>query len=440
MVDERRVRYLVDQKYSSGPVLYWMQRDQRVQDNWALLFAQQKALEYKVPLFVCFTLDQLLQRKNPRQYMFQLEGLALLQGELEKMNINFLVLEEGYSKSIVQIISDFGIGLLVKDFSPLKDFQKQNKWITNMVGIPSVEVDAHNCVPVWEVSDKQEFAAYTIRPKIHKKIDSFLVDFPLIKKHPFSLKKISGFRLPKRVAKMSLDFTPGEKAARAQLLKFMSNSLPIYAEKRNDPNAEVQSNLSPYLHFGHISAARVALEIQKNTIDDENQEAFLEELIVRKELSDNFCFYNPQYDSFDGFPSWAQKTLNEHRLDARKYIYSKKDFTDANTHEPLWNAAQTQLVVHGKMHGYLRMYWAKKILEWSRSPEEALSIAIELNDGYSLDGNDPNGFVGVAWSIGGVHDRAWFERDIYGKVRYMNANGAKRKFDTDAYIAMWNEK
>lgn len=440
MVDERRVRYLVDQKYSSGPVLYWMQRDQRVQDNWALLFAQQKALEYKVPLVVCFTLDQLLQRKNPRQYMFQLEGLALLQGELEKMNINFLVLEEEYSKSIVQIISDFGIGFLVKDFSPLKDFQKQNKWIMSMVSIPSVEVDAHNCVPVWEVSDKQEFAAYTIRPKIHKKIDSFLVDFPLIKKHPFSLKKISGFRLSKRVAKMSLDFTPGEKAARAQLLKFMSNSLPIYAEKRNDPNAEVQSNLSPYLHFGHISAARVALEIQKNTIDDENQEVFLEELIVRKELSDNFCFYNPQYDSFDGFPSWAQKTLNEHRLDARKYIYSKKDFTDANTHEPLWNAAQTQLVVHGKMHGYLRMYWAKKILEWSRSPEEALSIAIELNDGYSLDGNDPNGFVGVAWSIGGVHDRAWFERDIYGKVRYMNANGAKRKFDTDAYIAMWNEK
>jgi deoxyribodipyrimidine photo-lyase len=228
--------------------------------------------------------------------------------------------------------------------------------------------------------------------------------------------------------------TPGEKAANDTLQLFIVKKLPEYQEKRNDPTGNSVSDLSPYLHFGQISAQKIAMEIISKIPSDANTEAFLEELIVRRELSDNFCYYNKNYDSFDGFPDWAKKSLNEHRKDEREYIYTMDEFEKASTHEPLWNAAQTEMLRTGKMHGYMRMYWAKKILEWTPSPEEALKTAIYLNDKYELDGRDPNGYAGCAWSIGGVHDRAWGERPVFGKIRYMNANGAKRKFDTEAYI------
>ena len=227
---------------------------------------------------------------------------------------------------------------------------------------------------------------------------------------------------------------PGEKAAQKTLKHFIENKFDKYPELRNDPNANVVSNLSPYLHFGQISAQRVALTVNE-LINPAQAESFLEELIVRRELSDNFCYYNSNYDSFNGFPEWAKKTLNDHRKDEREFTYSLKKFEKAKTHEDLWNAAQNELVSTGKLHGYMRMYWAKKILEWSKSPEEALKIAIHLNDKYEIDGRDPNGYTGCAWAIGGVHDRAWGERPVYGKIRYMNRNGAKRKFDIEKYIA-----
>jgi len=159
-------------------------------------------------------------------------------------------------------------------------------------------------------------------------------------------------------------------------------------------------------------------------------------MIVRRELSDNFCEYEPNYDYFEGFHEWAKKTLNEHRNDEREYLYPKEQFEHADTHDPLWNAAQNQMMNKGKMHGYMRMYWAKKILEWSPNPEEAMQVAIDLNDKYELDGRDPNGYAGIAWSIGGIHDRAWFERPVYGKIRYMNYNGCKSKFNVKRYIEM----
>ena len=195
--------------------------------------------------------------------------------------------------------------------------------------------------------------------------------------------------------------------------------------------------MSPYFHFGHISTQRVALEIKNSSLKNEDKNSFLEEMIVRRELSDNFCEYEPNYDYFEGFHSWAKKTLNEHRDDERDYLYPKEQFEEAKTHDPLWNAAQNQMREQGKMHGYMRMYWAKKILEWSPSPEIAMQIAIELNDKYELDGRDPNGYAGIAWSIGGVHDRAWFERPVYGKIRYMNYNGCKTKFNVNSYINIY---
>jgi deoxyribodipyrimidine photo-lyase len=226
----------------------------------------------------------------------------------------------------------------------------------------------------------------------------------------------------------------GEQNAQIVLKDFLEKKLDRYAEERNDPNKNVLSNLSPYLHFGQISAQRIALTVNQFYGNHPSSDSFLEELIVRRELSDNFCYYNTKYDSFEGFPDWAKKTLNDHRKDKREFIYSLEEFEKAKTHEDLWNAAQIEMVKTGKMHGYMRMYWAKKILEWSKSPEEALKIAIYLNDKYELDGRDPNGYTGCAWSIGGVHDRAWTERQIFGKIRYMNFNGAKRKFDVASYI------
>jgi deoxyribodipyrimidine photo-lyase len=227
---------------------------------------------------------------------------------------------------------------------------------------------------------------------------------------------------------------PGQKAARKMLRHFIKQKLNAYEAQRNDPNLDALSILSPFLHFGQISAQRVALEVQKADIPEDDKAAFLEESIVRRELADNYCYYNEKYDNFRGFPDWARKSLDEHRKDKREYKYTLMQFEGGLTHDGLWNAAQMEMVKTGKMHGYMRMYWAKKILEWTKTPEEAQKIAIILNDKYELDGRDPNGYTGIAWSIGGVHDRAWFTRPVFGKVRYMSSGGARSKFDVDAYI------
>jgi deoxyribodipyrimidine photo-lyase len=229
---------------------------------------------------------------------------------------------------------------------------------------------------------------------------------------------------------------PGTTEALNSLNRFISGRFGKYSEERNDPTLKGQSDLSPYFHFGQLSPQRAAWEAYTRAPESESKQAFLEELIVRRELADNFCYFNTKYDQFEGFKDWAKKTLNEHRDDRRDFLYSAEQFERSQTHEDLWNAAQNELVKKGKMHGFMRMYWAKKILEWSESPEEALRTAINLNDKYELDGRDPNGYTGVAWSIGGIHDRAWTERPVYGKIRYMNYNGCKRKFDTSLYIAM----
>jgi len=231
---------------------------------------------------------------------------------------------------------------------------------------------------------------------------------------------------------------PGSRAALDKLESFISEGLSGYPDQRNDPNKEGQSGLSPYLHFGQISPQRVAWEVSKADAPGPSKQAFLEELIVRRELSDNFCLHVPDYDSVSGFPDWSKATLEQHRFDEREYVYSAREFEEGKTHDRLWNAAQNQMVRRGKIHGYIRMYWAKKILEWSETPEEAMRIAILLNDRYELDGRDPNGYAGIAWSMGGVHDRAWSSRKVLGKIRYMSFGGAKSKFDVESYVAKWS--
>lgn len=443
-LDPKRARVLRKGKFSGKSVLYWMNRDKRVDDNWAIIAAQSIALKNKVPLVVCFQYLGDFPNSNIRQYGFLFRGLLELKEKLERLNIQFILIRGDVKRGLSKIIEEKLVGTMIVDHSPLKVYQKRIKKIVNITNIPIYQVDAHNIVPVWVASEKKEYAAYTIRKKIHTNLNQFLTDYPKLIRHPYGdfIKKEHSY--DKITSKLNIDFSikevdwliPGEKAAKDKL-SLLSDSLSGYDQNRNDPTKEALSNLSPYFHFGHISPQRVAFEIKNSSLTKSDKDSFLEEMIVRRELSDNFCEYESNYDYFDGFHDWAKKTLNEHRNDEREYLYPKEQFEFADTHDPLWNAAQNQMRQKGKMHGYMRMYWAKKILEWSPNPEVAMQIAIDLNDKYELDGRDPNGYAGIAWSIGGIHDRAWFERPVYGKVRYMNYNGCKSKFNVKRYIEMY---
>jgi len=428
---------------ASGPVVYWMSRDQRAQDNWALLYAQESAIELKKPLEVVFCLVPSFLGATIRQYGFMIRALQETEETLKRHQIPLVLLEGNPENEIPKYLDRSKSAILVTDFDPLRVKMKWKKRVAAKVKVPVCEVDAHNIVPCWQASLKQEYAARTIRPKIQRQLPDFLEAYPRIKKHPIGTKSKDKLiysdkimrKLTVQMGVQEVDWiSPGSAAALRRMKKFIAEGLADYEEKRNDPNASGQSDLSPYLHFGHLSAQRVALAVKAAEASRSAKEAFLEELIVRRELSDNYCYYNPNYESFAGFPEWSRKTLNKHRRDSREYVYSQRAFEHGETHDELWNAAQIQMVRKGKMHGYLRMYWAKKILEWSGTPEEAVRNAIYLNDRYELDGRDPNGYVGVVWSIGGVHDRPWGEREVFGSVRYMSRKGCDKKFDTLKFI------
>lgn len=443
-VDPRRI---IAHKHSSIPVrkvAYRMSRDQRVNDNWALLYAQEQALKHGCPLEVVLTLTPSYPMANSRHYDFMLRGLQEVERNLTELNIPFrLILDESPTTAFEQYIQENGIGIVVSDFDPLRIKRQWVDAINQIEGIGHYEVDAHNIIPCRWVSQKVEFGAYTLRPKIKRVLSEFLTEMPKIKRQEIStLEDVQPTDWVKLEANLCSNgsvppihwLEPGETSAIQSLNVFLEHGINGYSEKRNNPTIDGQSNLSPFLHFGQLSAQRVAIEVYRRAAASPDTDAFLEELIVRRELSDNFCYYNPQYDTADGFADWAKKDIELHRNDEREYLYTREQLEKALAHDRLWNAAQTEMVKHGKMHGYMRMYWAKKILEWSPSVEEALATAIYLNDRYSIDGRDPNGYAGIAWSIGGVHDRAWFPRPIFGKIRYMSLKGCQSKFDVEAYI------
>lgn len=442
-MNSERVRSLRGGENRPGPVLYWMSRDQRVTDNWALIHAQEQALARKVPLAVLFCLVPRFLGATARQYQFMLKGLEAVRTTLRRLDISFFLVGGDPGEEVTGFAKRHGVSLLVTEFDPLRIKRDWKRRVVERVSIPIDEVDAHNIVPCWLASPKQEWGAYTLRPKIHRLLPRFMEEFPSLQHHPFRWQgpfpsdkewqeAVEGVTLDASVPEVTW-IIPGEDAAKAALGRFMQDGLAGYAAKRNDPTAVGQSGLSPWLHFGQLSAQRVAQAALAAVAPESARDAFLEELVVRRELSDNFCYYNDAYDRFDGFPEWAQRTLSQHRQDQRFYSYSYDTLERGQTHDLLWNAAQREMVLWGRMHGYLRMYWAKKLLEWTSSPEEALEFAIRLNDRYELDGRDPNGYAGIAWSIGGVHDRAWPERPIFGKIRYMSYDGCRRKFDTDVY-------
>ncbi|MFO8031274.1 MAG: deoxyribodipyrimidine photo-lyase [Desulfohalobiaceae bacterium] len=444
-IDPRRIQILKQAESRPGPVLYWMSREQRIQDNWALLQAQNQALQANQGLVILFCLLPGFLQATWRQYDFMLQGLRETCRQSLELNIPF-VLRCGDPETLVpEFVHQLQASCLVCDFDPLRIKAKWRSQVAEHIPIPMHLVDAHNIVPCWQASQKQEYAARTIRPKLQKRLPEFLQPIPetvghavlapgLELKEPDWKAAIRNLHPDRSVPAVNW-LLPGSQAALARLSDFLHSRLPEYQQKSRDPNAKALSHLSPYLHFGQLSPQRAAWEVwQQQDIPTQAKQAFLEQLIIRRELADNFCLHNPDYDNFQGLPAWARESLAAHQEDPRPYLYSLQQLEAGQTHDQLWNAAQQELLDTGKMHGYMRMYWAKKILEWTRDPQQALDFAICLNDRHELDGRDPNGYTGVLWSIGGLHDQGFKERAVFGKVRYMSQAGCRRKFNVRAYI------
>jgi deoxyribodipyrimidine photo-lyase len=441
-IQKERIKALNSQGPKQGRyVLYWMQSFVRTECNHALEYSVERANALDLPLLVFFGLTDRYPNANLRHYRFLLEGLEEAKGSLEDRGIRMIV--QHVSPDLGAIALSEGAAMTVVDRGYTRELKAWRRKVSERVDCLLIQVESNVVVPVEAASMKEEYSAATIRPKIAKKLSRYLV--PLrerdIQNRSFDFdaetfdisnpgKALNTLEIDRSVGRAEM-YQGGTSSAKKRLDEFIYERLGAYAEFKNDPTKDAVSNLSPYLHFGHISPLHVALEVEG--ADSPGKESFLEELIVRRELAINFVNYNEDYDTFECLPDWCKKTLKEHASDPREYAYSVAEFEGAETHDPYWNAAQTEMVKTGKMHGYMRMYWGKKTLEWSSAPEEAYRIAVHLNDKYELDGRDPNGYAGVAWCFG-KHDRPWKERPIFGKIRYMNDRGLRRKFDADLYV------
>ena len=445
MIQPERVQRLNNRPIKDGRfVLYWMQASQRAVFNHALEYAIREANERKVPAVVLFGLTDRFPEANLRHYAFLLEGLSEVRDALHERGIQLVMQHQSPELAVAQIAKE--ACMVVTDRGYLRIQKAWRNHVARKVPCLVIQVESDVVVPVETASDKEAYAAGRLRPRIKKYLSRFLV--PLketpVKRDSLSLKFdgqevrqwdgiLPRLRLDRSVG--PVDSLRGGGSGAARLLDdFISRKLEVYSQRRNDPSTDYGSQMSPYLHFGQVSPLQIALKVrQARGKSKKAKEAYLEELIVRRELSMNFVHYNPRYYSFKALPDWARSSLKTHAKDRREYLYGIEEMEQAQTHDPYWNAAQREMVATGKMHSYMRMYWGKKILEWSAKPEEAFENALYLNNKYELDGRDPNGFAGVAWCFG-KHDRAWAERPVFGKVRYMNAAGLRRKFDIEAYV------
>lgn len=428
-------------------VLYWMQQSQRATWNHALEYAVAQANELALPLVVCFGLTS-YPEANLRHYTFMLEGLEQTAAALKKRKIQF-VLQLGDPAEIALNIGRRA-ALIVCDRGYLRIQKEWRRKLVEKARCPVLQVESDVIVPVEVASAKQEFAARTLRPKLEKVLEKFL-DQPratLLAKSSLGLKlggeKVSldllgKLQLDESVPPVTRFFRGGTKAAEKLFRSFLRDRFDDYKEHRNQPQTSDVSHMSKYLHFGQVSPAWLAREARKRkSAGPKNIRSFIDELLVRRELSMNFCEQNEDYDRFESaIPDWAQKTLKQHRRDKREHTYSQAELEAGATHDPYWNAAMREMRLTGYMHNYMRMYWGKKILEWSRTPEQAHATALAINNKYFLDGRDANSFANIGWLFG-LHDRPWPERKIFGKVRYMNAAGLERKCDIRAYVAKVN--
>jgi deoxyribodipyrimidine photo-lyase len=445
MIQPERIQPCNDRPIQKGRyVLYWMQASQRAVFNHALEYSIRQANELNKPVVVLFGITDRFPEANERHYAFMLQGLREVREGLYQRGIQFVVLHKSPELAAVQFSKD--ASMVVTDAGYLRIQKEWRYHVAKNASCPVVQLESDVIVPVSVASDREAYSAAVLRPRIKKHLKRYLVplkDTPVRKDSlGFRFNSLDVQNVKGLLSKLSLDrsvspvktFHGGWKDAMRLLDAFIMDKLKYYKDLRNDPSTDYGSHMSPYLHFGQISPLDIALKVnQARGRAKAAKEAYLEELVVRRELSMNFVHYNPNYDAYDALPDWAKKTLKVHEKDKREYLYDLRAWEQARTHDPYWNAAQREMVITGKMHNYMRMYWGKKILEWSKTPEDAYRTALDLNNKYELDGRDPNGFAGVAWCFG-KHDRAWPERPIFGKVRYMNAAGLRRKFDIETYV------
>ncbi|MGD2072290.1 MAG: deoxyribodipyrimidine photo-lyase [Candidatus Thorarchaeota archaeon] len=440
-IHNERIKLMNNNEIQDGKyVLYWMQASQRTEFNHALEFAVIRANKLESPLLVYFNIIPNFPNANARSYYFMLQGLREVSKSLEERNIEFLVKIGQPVEEIRKLSKDASMIILDRDYQRMQ--RHWRKQIAASVKCPVIQVETNVIVPIEIAYSKEAYSAGIIRPKIMKHLEKYLQPISersVDKTAKYVQESINLDEIPNIIETLVSDnsvakvknILGGTGEAKTLLSKFIRTRLSDFHMLRNDPSKDYLSNMSPYLHFGQISPLFIALEIKKS--QSAGTEAYLEELIIRRELSMNFVYYNSNYDSFDCLPQWAKITLQNHAADSREYIYTRVQLENAETHDPYWNAAQVEMIKTGKMHGYMRMYWGKKILEWSKNPRFAYKTALYLNDKYELDGRDPNGFAGVAWCFG-KHDRAWAERPIFGKVRYMNDKGLERKFKIEKYV------
>ncbi len=447
-----RVRLLNDRdvREGAGYVLYWMQMYKRVENNHALTFAIWKANQLSLPLLVYEGLKFYYPWANDRLHTFILEGVPEKRAAFRDRGISYvfyLQKDDASPKQTVKAVAA-NAALIVTDDYPCFIIPSHNAAIAGKADVPVYAVDSNGIIPLSNF-EKEEYAAYTIRPKINRQLDKYLVPFEEIDlkvKDP-DIKpacpdtSFSDDEIGDLVAECDIDhsvkpsgiYKGGTAQARKRLEKFVGEILPHYHENRNKCEVDGSSRLSAYLHFGFISSLEAALAAKEADAPKEAKEAFLEELIVRRELSFNFTRFNPRYDSLDSLPDWVQTTMREHVGDDREYTYTPEELEAGETHDELWNAAQREMVVTGEMHNYVRMLWGKNVIAWSKDYETAFAILEHLNNKYCLDGRDPNSYAGILWCFG-KHDRPWFERRVFGKIRYMTSASTGKKFGSAKYI------
>ena len=443
---DQRIQVLNDRPVRSGRyVLYWMQQSQRAAFNHALEYAIDEANSIGQGVVVGFGLMDNYPEANARHYLFMLQGLRDTEGRLKKRGIRMVVRRGNPSDIALELGQQASI--IVCDRGYLRHQKQWRRQVAASARCRVVQVESDVVVPVFRVSGKAEYAARTIRPKIHRHLQACLVElrgrrprvstleFPIAGMpidHPADV--LEQLSINRAVKPVPGGFVGGTSEAIKRFDRFLAQRVGHYSAHSNQPQTDDVSTMSPYLHFGQISPNYLALKLQRHqAVPNDEREAFLEELVVRRELAVNFVEYTPNYDGFEALPGWAKTTLAEHKTDRRSYLYPMRALEAADTHDAYWNAAMREMKSTGFLHNYMRMYWGKKILEWSETPEQGFRTTLKLNNTYFIDGRDPNSYAGVAW-VFGLHDRAWKERPIFGKIRYMAASGLERKFDVDAYL------
>jgi deoxyribodipyrimidine photo-lyase len=429
-------------------VVYWMQRAERAVDNPALDVAIDVANELNLSVVVFFSAISNFPSANLRHYVFLNQGLRDIEEDLAERGIEFIV-RRPPGNSLEALLAELQAAMVIGDENPCREPERWRKVLAHRLTIPYWTVDADVLVPS-NLFEKHFFALHIFKPKLYAHFPEYLVKrenpSPVQRwKKPANFESFNvkddvtaGWKNLDRSVGPIDDIAGGTHAALKRLKDFIANDLAHYQDRRNHPELAGTSRLSPYLHFGHISPLTIALAaedaVKQGKVPREAYDTFISEVIGWRELAVNFVKYVPAYDSIDCAEPWAQKTLREHARDKRDPLYTLEQLEKAQTYDELWNASQLQMVKFGWMHNYMRMYWAKKILEWTPSPAIAVQHAVYLNDKYELDGRDPNGYAGIAWAIAGVHDRPWFDRPIFGTIRYMSGGSTGKKFNSRLYI------